>query len=73
MKATLTFQLPEEREEHEAAIHAMDYRIAIRALDERLRHAAKHGLDSRVEFTPALARQWLGDELANAGVAGHFG
>lgn len=68
--ATLTFQLPEEREDHQLALDGWRYRSALHALDERLRSAAKHGLDKRVTFNPALARQWLWDAVRDQGIEG---
>ena len=36
MKATLTFNLPEEKEEHEMAVHALDMYCVIIELREKL-------------------------------------
>lgn len=43
MQATLTFDLPEEREGHLWAVHACDLASAIIDLDNKLRSWAKHG------------------------------
>lgn len=44
MKGILTFQLPEEREEFETAVHALDYRCAIDEIWQRVfRPYYKHG------------------------------
>ena len=43
MKATITFDLPDERQEHDMAIHGADYHAAIWELDQFLRDALKYG------------------------------
>lgn len=45
MKATLSFYLPEEREEHAAAVRAMDYKIAIEQISAFVRLKLKYGTD----------------------------
>lgn len=42
MKLTLQFNLPEEREEAETALHGMRYRIALSDLDNYLRGKIKY-------------------------------
>lgn len=43
MKATLTFSLPEEAEEHRTALDAGRWKAAVAELDRVLRNTAKHG------------------------------
>lgn len=43
MKATLTFDLPEENEEHLMAINGWKYRLALSNLNEFLRAKIKYG------------------------------
>ena len=43
MIATLRYTLPEERDEHAAALAGMDALAALRAIDAHLRTATKHG------------------------------
>lgn len=71
MTATLTFQLPEESEEHATALAGPAYRAALCALDERLRQLIKYGspTDAAAQpFTAEIAREWLWEEVAAAGI-----
>lgn len=44
MKATLTFNLPEEQEEHQTALKGIDYKCAIDSIkNELFRPYRKHG------------------------------
>jgi hypothetical protein len=43
MKATLEFQLPEEREEHIRAVHAVDAWALLDDIDQELRRILKYG------------------------------
>ena len=43
MKATLTFDLPEEREDYHTATHATDYRAVLSNTDEWARQCVKYG------------------------------
>lgn len=43
MKATLEFNLPEEKEEHENAINGSKWRYAVLELDNELRKINKYG------------------------------
>jgi hypothetical protein len=43
MKATLEFNLPEERDEHLRAVHASDAWAALHDIDYMLRNHLKHG------------------------------
>lgn len=67
--ATLSFNLPEEGNEHLTAINGRAYKSALWNLDQRLRTEAKHGPTiPPSEFTPALVRTWLWDELKDEGI-----
>jgi hypothetical protein len=54
MKATLTFNLPEERYEHARAIHAMEAFSVMHDIDQHLRSVVKHG-EGRYESVEDLA------------------
>jgi len=43
MKAILEFNLPDDRCEHIIAVHAMDWALSVKALDDVLRNWQKHG------------------------------
>lgn len=43
MKATLEFQLPDEREEHIRAVHAADAWATLDDIDQELRRILKYG------------------------------
>lgn len=43
MRATLTFDLPDEKWEHGAALRGRDYRLALQTIAERLRDRLKYG------------------------------
>lgn len=71
MTATLTFQLPEESEEHATALAGPAYRRVLVALDERFRQLNKYGSPADVAerpFTAQIARGWLWEELKAEGV-----
>ena len=60
MKATLEFNLPEERGEHLIAVHAMDFALAAFDLDEELRRWLKYGNEFKsVDEALDAARQKL--------------
>lgn len=42
MKAIIEFSLPEEKHEHEIALKAMDYQLALSDFDEYLRNKIKY-------------------------------
>ena len=54
MKATLEFNLPEEREEFEMTNKAVDYYSQLHEIDEYLRGILKHG-DPEAQSTRQLA------------------
>lgn len=58
MTATLTFDIPEERELHIRAIYGMDYRGLLADLDHECRMAIKHGHNHK---TAEEALQWVRD------------
>ena len=43
MKARLEYNLPTEQTEFQAALNALEYKAALRAIDEALRSRAKYG------------------------------
>lgn len=55
MKATLSFYLPEEREEHDAAVRAIDYKIALSRIAAYVRHKLKYGNDLSADEEDAYA------------------
>lgn len=72
-KATLTFQLPEEQEEHDFALNGWRYKAALTDLDERLRGLSKHGTaKDRREFSAERAREWLHEALETRGISGLY-
>jgi len=71
MKAILEFNLPEDREEHETAIKAMEWKWALQSVDEYLRGIVKYGDDPiKAEFAEN-ARKMLYDELDERGLKLH--
>ena len=70
MIATLTFNLPEETEEHQAAIDGQKWKTAMHSLDQHFRGKLKYGhsflsADEVFEF----ARQSIYDVLSVEGLA----
>lgn len=55
MKATLTFNLPEEQDEHKRAILAMEAFSLLHDIDQHLRSIVKHG-EGAYESPEALAK-----------------
>lgn len=72
MRATLEFNLPEERAEHTMALRGHHYLAALRDLDTELRRRVKHGGDPELhcsEFRTLLrecAGEWSIDLDAEA-------
>ena len=66
MRATLEFDLPEERSEHLAAVHAGMLLSAMEETDQLLRGYLKHGVPDLVEATKVMeqARSILGEAAA---------
>jgi len=60
MNATLSFQLPDERDEHKAALEGVEWKSVARLLDQVLRDQLKHG--HKFE-TPSDALQATRDKL----------
>ena len=70
MKATLEFDLPEDRVEFEVASHAMDYRGALEEVDSYLRARLKHErLTKSASDALELVRQRLHDEMTQRGIS----
>jgi hypothetical protein len=49
MKATLTFDLPEEQPEHLAAVHGMDWKLVAWRLSEFLHQINKHEIPTTTQ------------------------
>jgi len=49
MKATLTFDLPEEQPEHLAAVHGMDWKLVAWRMNEFLRRCGKDDINASVQ------------------------
>lgn len=49
MKATIEFNLPEEQIEHLAAVHAMDWKLALWSFREFLMNVNKHEIPTTTE------------------------
>ena len=56
MKATLEFDLPDEKEEFEIAVKSRDYYSQLWDIDQHLRSLLKHG-DPEAESTTQLAER----------------
>ncbi len=65
MKATLTFDLPEERTEHCCAVHSLALYSTLTEIDQRLRSLLKHGgiADITAESLAEELRAALADVL----------
>lgn len=64
MKATLEFNLPEENQEHRAAINGMSYRCALSEIHEQIRQRLKHGhqlqsADDALEWARAMVEECI--------------
>lgn len=74
MKATLTFDLPEEQHEHLAAVHGMEFCTILWDLDQEFRGWLKHGgapfttADGAMEYV----RKIINEEVANRGLTAVF-
>lgn len=67
MRATLTFFLPEEADEHQTALDGHRWRAAVEELDELLRSSQKHGDEPSAERA-AWAREILRRVLHDRGL-----
>lgn len=62
MKATLEFSLPEERVEHQQAVHSGAAWALLEDIDQHLRSVIKHGHDYKtVEALAEHIRREIGD------------
>ena len=70
MIATLTFNLPEETEEHQAALDGQKWKSSIKDLDQHFRDKLKYGhtLDS-ADKALEYARQIIYETLAVEGLS----
>lgn len=66
--ATLTFQLPEERAEHEVAINGWRYKSALWEMDQWLRGLSKHGMQGCLNFDPGVVRAKLWELIHQEGL-----
>ncbi len=62
MKATLTFDIPEERQLHIQAIYGTEYRGLLADIDQDCKMAIKHG---HKHTSPEEALQWVRDYIRN--------
>ena len=70
MKATLSFELPAEDEDFDAALRGHLWRDAMRELDEWLRTRIKHGeLDAGEHHALSDARDMLRDCMRERGLS----
>ncbi len=60
-KATLEFDLPEEEEEFNHAVHCMDYYVTLSDLAESLRQKVKHDAPSPKDWDEV--REWFREIL----------
>lgn len=67
MKATLVFTLPEEADDHRAALEGHLWRDAVLELDRELRSIAKHG-EEPAAYRAEWARELLYRILDESGV-----
>ena len=69
MKATLTFDLPQESTEHRLALNGAGYYAALVDLDNRIRDNMKYEeMDTRERRRLELVRDWLNESLSTHGV-----
>jgi len=68
MKATLEFELPEEREEYRLAVNGAAWQAVLQNLDQQLRGVVKHG-DDAAEAEQAQRWRDVLHDLAEAGGA----
>ena len=69
-KATITFNLPDEQQEFENAVHASDYKSVIWDLDQRLRSEIRHNdsLDHKTELAYEAVRDMIRGYLNDYGL-----
>ena len=72
MRATLEFNLPEEKREHLYAVHGMDFLCSLFDLDQALRQQIKHNHPGRsADYLQACEdiRGWLREYMDTNGVS----
>lgn len=57
MKAILEFQLPDEDDAYNCAIHGMDWKIVVEALDQELRNRTKYADPKESEIKTAAYQE----------------
>jgi len=68
MKATLEFNLPDDEDQHLAAVKGMDWQMALWDVDQKLREIVKHGDDeTRAEWAQEL-RDFIYEQLNDRGL-----
>ncbi len=67
MTATLTFQLPEEQDEHQTAVDGAKWRATVQEMDEWFRSKLKHGEGDISDYE--VARSVLHAILADNGLS----
>lgn len=67
MKATLTFELPEEAAEHRLALDGSKWMAVCHELDQWLRRLAKH--ENRATIPVEEARNRLREEMTSLGLS----
>lgn len=69
MKATLSFSLPTEREEYDAAFYGFDWKCVVDELDQFLRNKLKYEEHPKqVGEALAMVRKQLGQIVAERGL-----
>ena len=65
MRATITFNLPNEADEHQAAIDGSKWKSVVREIDNELRNNIKHGSKA---LTPQEIRDSLHEHINGRGL-----
>ena len=70
-KATITFNLPEEQQEFNDAVHASDYKAVLWSLDQKLRSEIKYSeqIDNSTESAYQNVRDMIRGFLEDYGVS----
>jgi hypothetical protein len=72
VKATLEFDLPEEREEFELASKGTDWMLVLWEIDQNLRNSLKHGHEYKTaDEAMEKMRELIGQEMSERGLYFH--
>jgi len=71
MKATITFDLPDEHQEHTDALHGTRWRCLVAELDAYLRSIEKHSTDEAEAAYAAKIRAKIWEEINADGLILH--